>query len=240
MSIYRKVIAVTIIVLMLATGCREAELMETPVPPHEEVSEIVTDATAAPPWNPPAIDGALAPAEWKDAATASLSDGSELLMMQDDDYLYLGIRSVTPEMIGANVYVEDGGQIMILHTSAALGTAVYQQETDKWQQTQGFDWQCRNTGNSAAAQAERTAYLQENHWLAANSRMGEPNELEYQIKITYTSQRIAVSVFRSSTPNERAFWPPTLNDDSIQPNPGGLPTELRFSPEQWALINIER
>ncbi len=47
--------------------------------------------------------------EWKVAETASLTDGSKLLMMQNGDYLYLGIRSITDEMIGANVFVADGG-----------------------------------------------------------------------------------------------------------------------------------
>jgi hypothetical protein len=154
--------------------------------------------------------------------------------MQDDDYLYLAVRSVTPEMIGANVFVADGEQVRILHTSAALGTAVYQQKGSIWQQTQDFDWQIRSTSSSDTAQAERAAYLQENGWLAANSRMGTPNELEYQIKRTDTTPRIAVSLFRSSAPNERVVWPTPLNDATIQANPGGLPPEMHFTPEQWA------
>ncbi|MCA9932610.1 MAG: hypothetical protein KC415_01710, partial [Anaerolineales bacterium] len=129
---------------------------------------------------------------------------------------------------------EQDGQVRILHTSAALGTAVYQQNDAIWQQTQDFDWQCRDTSDSAAAQAARAAYLEQNHWLAANSRMGTPNELEYQIEWTGDVQRIAVSVFRSTAPDERVFWPATLNDATIQPNPGGLPAEMDFAPEQWA------
>jgi hypothetical protein len=187
-----------------------------------------------PPGSSPTIDGVLSPGEWEDAVVFSLTDGSDLLLMQDDDYLYLGVRSATPEMIGANVFVAAGEQVKILHTSAALGTAIYQRRAGHWQQTQDFDWRCRSTDDGAAALAERAAYLQENHWLAANSRMGAPHELEYKIARTGALQRVAVSVFRSSTPNERAFWPPTLGDDTIRPNPGGLPMELRLLPEQWA------
>ena len=198
-----------------------------------------SDSIVVPAGTPPTIDGTLSPGEWDKALVEILSDGSELLLMHADDYLYLGVRSNTPEMTGANIYIEDNGQIIILHTSAALGTAIYEQGADSWQQTQEFDWQCRNRGDSVAAQAERSAYLQENHWLAANSRMGAPNELEYQIEVTVASQRIAVSVFRSSTPDERAFWPATLDDDTIQPNPGGLPPELHFSPEQWGMLNLK-
>ncbi len=70
-----------------------------------------------------------------------------------------------------------------MHTSAALGTAVYQQNASIWQQTQPF-------------------------------------------KLTDPAQRIAVSVFRSSAPDGRVFWPPTLNDATIQPNSGDTQTRL--------------
>jgi len=218
----------------------------SPLSEGSQVVEIANGNVSVPSGNSPTIDGSISPGEWDEAAVVTLTDGSDLLLMYVDDYLYLGIRSNTPEMIGANIYVEDSGKIEILHTSAALGTAVYQQGGDSWQQgeswqqIEGFDWQCRNSSLSAAAQAERANYLLENHWLAANSRMGEPNELEYQIEMTGATPRIAVSVFRSSTPDERAFWPLTLDDDCIKPNPGGMPTELHFSLEQWATLDVPK
>jgi hypothetical protein len=229
-----KLLTLTIIFILL-TACGGGEMV-TAVPP--------TPVPSPTPANPPTIDGILSPNEWENAETASLSDGSELLLLQVGDYLYLGIRSVTEEMIGANVFIAEGQQVRILHTSAALGTAVYQQYGDIWQQTQDFNWQCRKTGDSAAAQAERAAYLQENGWLAANSRMGTPNELEYQVTLPnplpgVTPYRIAVSVFRSSAPDERVIWPLALDDDTIRPNPGGLPPEMHFSPENWATGKLE-
>jgi len=232
------------IVFMLLAGCGSAEGAATAVPltsspsPQPVPTDESTTTTIS--TNPPIIDGVLSPTEWAAAEITALSDGSELFMMQDDNYLYLGIRSITSEMIGANVFVKEGGHVRILHTSAALGTAVYQQNTDIWQQTQAFDWQCRDTSNSDAAQAKRAACLEENRWMAANSYMGDPNQLEYQIENSGPLQRIAVSVFRSSSPDERAFWPLTLNDDTIRPNPGGLPENLDFSPEQWAVLEMMR
>ena len=214
--------------LLFGCGGTAVPAIETTVPP-----------TITPQTSQPTIDGTLSPGEWDTAVVEYLSDGSELLLMQDNDNFYLGVRSVTPEMIGANVFIADGEQVRILHTSAALGTAVYQQNTDIWQQTQAFHWQCRDTSSSDAAQAERVAYLQENHWVAANSRMGTPNELEYQIEMKDAAPRIAVSVFRSSSPDERAFWPPTLNDDTIRPNPDGLPEKLNLTREQWALWEVK-
>lgn len=226
MATHCKLLEITIILILLA-ACGNVEETATvvPIPP--------TPIPAPTPTNPPIIDGILSPDEWKAAETATLSDGSELFMMQDDEHLYLGVRSVTDDLIGANVFVADGEKVRILHTSAALGTAVYQQNVSIWQQTQDFDWQCRDTGSSAVAQAERVAYLQENGWLAANSRMGTPNELEYQIRLAGIAPRIAVSIFRSSAPNERVIWPLGLTDATTQPHPGGLPDEMNLTPEQW-------
>ena len=101
--------------LLFGCGGTAVPAIETTVPP-----------TITPQTSQPTIDGTLSPGEWDTAVVEYLSDGSELLLIQDNDNFYLGVRSVTPEMIGANVFIADGEQVRILHTSAALGTAVYQ------------------------------------------------------------------------------------------------------------------
>ena len=126
-----------------------ASTTETLTPLAEQVT------VSVPLGNPPAIDGTLSPGEWDDAAIELLSDGSELLLMHADGYLYLGIRSATREAFATNIYVEDNDQVRILHASAALGTAIYQQGTDSWEQTRAFDWKCRGSSNSEAAAAAR-------------------------------------------------------------------------------------
>ncbi len=188
--------------------------------------------------NPPTMDGTLSPGEWDDATVEAFADGSELLLMHADGYLYLGIRSNTPEMIAGNVFVHYVDEIAILHVSAALGTAIYQQGEDNWQQVQPFIWQCRSTSLSDAAQAERDTFLQQEGWVAANSRMGTPAELEYRIKIREDILHLAVNLLRSSQPNEKISWPADLEDDCIKPTPGGLPSQLQFSPDRWATISI--
>jgi len=184
------------------------------------------------------IDGTLSPGEWDDAAIELLSDGSELLLLHAEGYLYLRIRSATRESFATSIYVEDNDQVRILHASAALGAAIYQQGTDDWQQIRVFDRECRGSSNSEAAVAARSAHLQEERWVAGVSLMGTPNELEYQIELTSTPRRIAVSLARSSSPDERVFWPVALDDDCIKPTPGGMPPELHFSPVQWAQIDL--
>jgi len=206
----------------------------------EEGANMTLDSLMIPSGNPPTIDGTQSPGEWDEAAVETFADGSQLLLMQVGDYLYLGIRANESGMIAGNVYIHRDDEIAILHTSAALGTAIYQKGEAGWQQIQDFTWRCRNTGTSESAQAERAEFLQGEGWLAANGRMGTPNELEYQIKISEPNFRLAVAIIRSSYPYEKVPWPAHLDDDCILPTPGGLPADLHFSPDQWARLELSR
>lgn len=140
-------------------------------------------------------------------------------------------------MIAGNVFISRDDKIEVLHTSAALGTAIYQKNEDNWQQIQDFSWRCRNTGNSESALEERAEFLQDEDWLAANGRMGTPNELEYQIKISGQSSSLAVVFSKSSYPYEKVPWPANLDDDCIKPTTGGFPNILEFSPDQWGVLH---
>jgi formylglycine-generating enzyme required for sulfatase activity len=183
----------------------------------------------------PTLDGTLSPGEWNNATVETFADGSELLLMHAGGYLYLGIRANTTEMIVGNVFIQRGDEITIFHSSEALGTAIYQKGEDHWHQVQDFTWQCRDASDSDIAQAERDAFLQQEGWVAANSRMGTPEELEYRIEIAEDALRLAVNFIRGSNPNEKIPWPAGLDDDCIKPTPGGLPPEMQFSPELWGV-----
>ena len=178
---------------LLSGGCQAGELRPITVPATASLTRMPTEAVAsqaerwliaAPPGKPQAIDGTLSPGEWDDAAKDAFSDGSELFLMYSEGYLYLGIRANTPEMIAGNVFVAYDDRVEILHVSAALATAVYRQDADRWLMAKGFKWCCRSTVENAAAQDERSNFLRDEHWVAANSRIGAPNELEYQIEVT--------------------------------------------------------
>ena len=195
-------------------------------------------AIAVPQGLPAAIDGIITLDEWESARRELFTDGSELFLMHAGGCLYLGIRANTPGMIVGNVFVERGGEIAILHSSAALGTAVYKKGTDTWQQVRDFSWSCRDTSASEAAQAERAAFLRTEHWVAANARMGNPNELEYQIEVSEDTMLLAVVFLRASDPNEKIPWPTDLEDDCTKPTPGGLPQNMDFSRGQWGALTF--
>ncbi len=214
------------------------------VVPPKKGPESGTDTTlhviVVPSGNPPIINGTIAPGEWVDALVETFADGSELLLLSAGNYLYLGIRSNTPGMIAGNVFINHGDEISIMHSSAALGTAVYQKNEKSWHQIQDFTWRCRDTSSSEFAQDERDAFLQDEGWLAFNSRIGTPEELEYQIEVTGNPIQLAVNFIRASKPSEKIPWPADLNDDSIKPTPGELPDLLVFSPELWATVDVSR
>ncbi len=182
------------------------------------------------------IDGTFSPGEWEQAVVETASDGSTLSFLHSDGYLYLGLRANTTEMIVGNVYLNRGEAITILHVSAALGTGVYQREAGQWQLARDFVWRCRSTSSGQAAQDERDAFLQDEGWVATNSRIGTPNELEYQIETTGEGLRMAVNYIKASETDVKIPWPDGLDDGSVQPIPGGLPEQLDFSPDRWEVI----
>jgi hypothetical protein len=188
----------------------------------------------------PSIDGTLSPGEWDDATVETFTDGSQLLLLQAGDFTYVGIKAIVTEMIAGNIFINSGDEITILHSSAALGTAIYQSGMNGWHQTQDVTWRCRNAGSSQAAQAERIEFLQDEGWLAANGLMGTPNELEYQIKLPDQDFYLAVVYIKATYPYEKVSWPANLDDDCTQPSSGRLPSVMQFSPVQWARLELER
>ena len=103
-----------------------------------------------------------------------------------------------------------------------------------------FEWCCRGTGNTASDQAEREDFFEQDGWVAVNSRVGSPNELEYQIRIEEVPVYLAVNYLRvSSEPHsEKTSWHSDIQDDVSLPTPGGLPLQFNFNPQNWAYLNF--
>jgi formylglycine-generating enzyme required for sulfatase activity len=216
-------------------------LAPTTLPAETEVVPPATDdrTIQVPAGTLPSLDGSLGPDEWTGAYHDELSDGGELYLMQDGDHLYVGIRaSGTGSGVGS-VCVVRGDEVAILHSSAALGTAVYERGEAGWQQTRGFSWRCRSTSDTPSAQEERDRFLQEEGWLANNGRMGVPGEVEYQIAMPEGSLRLAVTYIGPPDYEAVARWPTGLDDDcgNAQMLQGPIPEQARFAPETWITIS---
>jgi len=220
-----------------ATSPPPSPAADTQVSPTP-MSILEQNTILVPQGNPPAIDGVIEKEEWESAVKDLAADGSEVMFVHAEGALYVGIRGSTPEMIVGNVFIAEGDTIRILHASAALGTAVYKRGDDGWDQTQTFVWRCRGTSNSANALTERASFLQDEGWVATNSRIGTPNEHEFMIILPAEPMRLAVNILRSSTPDEKVPYPAGLDDGVIAPTPGGLPAVISFAPEGWVLVTL--
>ncbi len=178
----------------------------------------------------PTIDGILSPGEWYRAFTDELSDGSELMMMHSNGYLYLGIRSRV--MSVGSICTLKNEQVWILHSSAALGNAVYEKTDGGWHQIEGFSWCCRAT----TPNLERDDFLKENGWMASIAFMGISNEMEYQIAMEDGTLTLAVtSIFNRFT---IPYWPQTLEDDCrlYEVADGAPPESVQFDIDAWVTV----
>ena len=178
----------------------------------------------------PTIDGTISSGEWDRAFTDELSDGSELMMMHSNGYLYLGIRSHVRGV--GSICTLKNEQVWILHSSAALGNAIYEKTDGGWQMIEGFSWCCRDT----AANLERDALLKENGWMASIAIMGVPNEMEYQIAMEDGTLTLAVtSIVNFVT---IPYWPQTLEDDCrlSEVGVGDPPENVLFDIDAWVTL----
>lgn len=184
----------------------------------------------------PILDGTISPGEWSGAYQTELSDGSELLMITADGYLFLGIKGKPDPVI--SICLDRGREIAILHSSAALGTAIYRQGENTWNQIQKFTWSNRFSTNSIEAQRAREKNLKKEGWAASTGRMGTPEDVEYQIAMPEGVIRLAVSTIGAPDYEEVAIWPADAADDcgNIQLLGGPIPDSAPFSPEGWMTV----
>jgi hypothetical protein len=176
--------------------------------------------------------------EWEAAMQVDLDDESQLFLMHAGGYLYIGIRAKPEPVI--SICIDQQGRVEILHSSAAIGTAIYQPGEGTWEQVSGFEWCCRDTTDSDQAREERGTYLQEAGWIASNGRMGNPEEVEYQVELQDDSVRLAVSSLGSPDYETVTTWPAKLSDGCSDPVmlKGPIPGQTQFSQEEWITLTM--
>jgi Tol biopolymer transport system component len=182
----------------------------------------------------PVVDGRFSEGEWDDALVTGLKNAGELMLMHADGYLYLGIRSRAMGF-GSICTIEDN-QVSILHSSAGLGTAVFERDVEDWRRIRQFSYCCWT-----ANQGELDDFLQREGWVASVGTKGVPDEMEYQIKVTDGELTLAVVYIDDFTFETALYWPDHLDDDclGLAMIPDDPPERLLFSPETWVTIIVE-
>jgi hypothetical protein len=248
-----KIIILAVMVLVFLASCVSAESIAdtTAAAPSSGISPVIPTLTPVSPTdtpdsnnplfivpggNAPSIDGSILTGEWESAIQSEMSGGGELLLMHDGGYLYLGVRAKAEPV--TSICIDQGERVSILHSSAALGTAIYEQGDAEWEMIQDFEWCCREITDSPQAQENRSEHLEQNDWLASNGRMGTPEDVEFKIYMPEGQLRLAVTSIGAPDYEEIGWWPAEMTDDCRNPQiiRGSIPEQAQFSVEDWMML----
>lgn len=224
-------------IFFLAYGCSQPQATDARLP-QTATSVVPPTATQpapstihVPQGNAATVDGTFSPNEWDGALTTDLANGGTLMLMHDDGYLYLGIRSRA--MGFGSICLSDENQVSILHSSAGLGTAVFEKDDQGWRRIRQFSYCCWGVNQSKLSE-----FLQTEAWVSSVGTRGVPEEMEYQIAMNDGSLTLAMVYVDDLTFETALFWPETLDDDclGLALVPEDPPERLSFSPETWMTI----
>ena len=189
------------------------------------------------------IDGTLKDSEWSDALQSNLMNGGEVLLKRNKSHLFIGIRGI--KMGWAHICVATPTQVLILHSSAALGSAKYQKVNHEFfYPVNRFVWEMRDTTQTVAAKVARSNFLDKYKWVASTAWMGNPLEREFILKKEMFQEQIAQLVILYASDEEHPdyyYWPTMISDDALNENLafGKTPDSLKFEIEQWATITLD-
>jgi hypothetical protein len=230
--------AISFFLLIFAVGCVSIEPTpsQDPEPTKTDVPETQTPVSGpsslldVPVGEPPVVDGVLSPNEWVNAAHTTMSDDSDLYWVYANDMLYVAVKSLNMGSMNLAIQYED--QVRILHSSAALGSAIYEKRVDGWHLTQDFSWCCRSKINFD----EMEQLFQDEGWLATIGYLGTPGEVEFQVVVPDGEVRVAVSYMFSES--QVSFWPEDLSQSAVDQLKGIRNDFEDFHLDQWVTLSI--
>ena len=132
----------------------------------------------------------------------------------------------------------------MLHASAALGMVIYRKDKKNlWQPSNDFSWELRDRTFTDEIDKKMADYVSKNYWVANNNNMGNPTEIEFQVKPRNASDKsIRVAVVYAADAKNPQFFPAALKDDTLKEELiyGNTPPDLKFDLSQWAKIVLEK
>jgi len=180
----------------------------------------------------PVVDGVLDAGEWDGSTTVTMTDASSVHWMYEDDVIYVALESTAIGAVNLLIATED--EVWILHSSAALGSALYLPADGMWELSHGFDWCCR----SATNESSRLQLLDEEGWQANIGFTGDDGIVEYEVTLPWNGALVAVSYLTDTETS--AFWPADLSSEARDQLVGPPPPERNFNLDEWyTLVSIE-
>ena len=188
---------------------------------------------------PPIINGRISNEEWAGSAESRLSDESRVLLRHDGRFLYVAVVGAKPGF--PSVCVSRGDSVRILHSSAALGSALYVRDGDEWQQRQKFTFALRSGDVGETGMKAIADYVGANGWVASNSSMSV-SQREMQISLSMLDERdprLALGYYVANDGPVLA-WPQNAEDGctAAKTVQGWLPPSLGFRSDGWARLTI--
>jgi hypothetical protein len=229
--------ALLLALLLPGLGCTGAKATDPVTPPPQDSTPTAPDSTVPVPRGIAALDGTFSSGEWSRAYVGQLTSGGDVRLMHDSGYLYLGVQRRADLVV--TVCLDLGDSVAVLHSSAAIGTAVYRRAQDTWTLTRRFTWELRDSTMSAAAQQERQLFLQREGWVATNAFVGARTDTEFKIAMPSGRLRLAVVPMSvGSGYQEIAWWPGWLADGCRSEGllSGYLPGQTQFATRTWIAV----
>ena len=188
----------------------------------------------------PEIDGTLSPNEWKGAVRVRLGAKGHALLLHDGNNLYIALVGREPGI--STVCALGGKDVLILHASAALGTAVFTQDNNKWLLKRGFTWTNRDTSQSSGALMEKRKTLRAEGWFA-NTSPTTLTDREFVMHVGTQQQIPLVLGHMIFTPKEQRlyYWPEEVVDGcaDLELAGGYTDREYTFDPDTWGLAILQ-
>ena len=159
-----------------------------------------------------ALDGSIGVREWAGARRIIVGAGVEGMAMRDAQAVYFAFRTDSYDI--GHAYLGGGGEVLVLHASGSLGSAVYSRAGDGWTLRAPFAWELRDPAirkdghpSPDGHAREQAAHWQRQGWVAATAMMGTRGESEMKVslaKIRQAGGRVAFGWF-SGPDGTRAY-----------------------------------
>jgi hypothetical protein len=184
----------------------------------------------------PQLDGTIAPGEWDRAVHVTGTEGMEIFLQRTDSAVYLAVRGSGDGF--PHLALVHGDTILLLHASAALGTAKYVRAGRSHGLRQPFTFRVRGRALDTATRRERDAFYQREGWVASTMHMGRPAETEFKVAAVLLPRGERLAVAYWSQQSGVLSWPASAHDAVMAERivQGFLPDSASFIPDQWGVV----